>query len=95
VYPAEVEEQIALLDGVQHVAVVGVPDETLGERICACVVPIPGFKMEAETITHFCKENLANYKVPDFIEVMESFPMTTTEKIQKFKIKEMMVKRYG
>ncbi len=95
VYPAEVEEQIALVEGVQHVAVVGVPDPTLGERVCACVVPVPGFKMRPEKITQFCKENLANYKVPDFVEIMEAFPMTTTEKIQRFKIKDRMVEKYG
>jgi fatty-acyl-CoA synthase len=95
VYPAEVEEQIALVEGVQHVAVVGVPDATLGERVCACVVPVPGFKVSAQNITQFCKDNLANYKVPDFVEIMESFPMTTTEKIQRFKIKDMMVEKYG
>jgi fatty-acyl-CoA synthase len=95
VYPAEVEEQIALIEGVQHVVVVGVPDATLGERVCACVVAVPGFKVSSQKITQFCKENLANYKVPDFVEIMESFPMTTTEKIQRFRIKDMMVEKYG
>jgi acyl-CoA synthetase (AMP-forming)/AMP-acid ligase II len=95
VYPAEVEEQIALIEGVQHVAVVGIPDATLGERVCACVVPVPGFKVTPEKITQFCKENLANYKVPDIVEIMKVFPMTTTEKIQRFRIKEMMGEKYG
>ena len=95
VYPAEVEEQIALVEGVQHVAVVGVPDVRLGERVCACVVPVPGVKVTSEKITQFCKENLANYKVPDIVEIMKAFPMTTTEKIQRFRIKEMMDEKYG
>ena len=95
VFPAEVEEQIALEDDVQHAAVVGVPDQKLGERICACVVPVPGYQLNPEKIKEFCKENLANFKVPDFVEIMDSFPMTTTEKIQKFRIKEAMVKKYG
>jgi acyl-CoA synthetase (AMP-forming)/AMP-acid ligase II len=94
VYPAEVEENIALLEDVQHVAVVGVPNRKLGEKICACVVPKPEHRLHTEKIILFCKENLANFKVPDFIEIMESFPMTTTEKIQKFKIKDLMGEKY-
>ena len=93
-YPAEVEEQIALLEGVQHVAVVGVPDQELGEKICACIVPVPGHEVHPEEIIQFCKGSLANFKVPDFVEIMESFPMTTTEKIQKYKIKELMAQKY-
>ncbi len=93
-YPAEVEEQIALLEKVQHVAVVGVPDQTLGEKICACIVPVPGHQVHPDEIIQFCKENLANFKVPDFVEIMESFPMTTTEKIRKYKIREQMAEKY-
>jgi acyl-CoA synthetase (AMP-forming)/AMP-acid ligase II len=94
VYPAEIEENIALVEGVQHVAVVGVPDTKLGEKICACSVPRPGHHLHPAEIIRFCEANLANYKVPDFLEIMESFPMTTTEKIQKFKIKELMGEKY-
>ena len=94
IYPAEVEEQIVLLEEVQYVAVVGVPDPKLGERLCACILPAPGARVDPEAVRAYCRARLANYKVPDFIEVLEEFPMTTTNKIQKFKIKEMMVKKY-
>jgi fatty-acyl-CoA synthase len=66
----------------------------LGEKICACVVPKPEHRLHTEKIILFCKEKLAKFKVPDFIEIMESFPMTTTEKIQKFKIKDLMGEKY-
>jgi acyl-CoA synthetase (AMP-forming)/AMP-acid ligase II len=95
VYPAEVEEQIALVEGVQHVAVVGIPHEKMGESVCACVVPVPGYQLSREKIIQVCKENLANYKVPEFVEIVNALPMTTTEKIQKFRIKEMMEEKYG
>lgn len=95
VFPAEVEEQIALIEGVQYVAVVGVPDEKMGERICACIMPIPGHSLTKERVISYCKENLANFKVPDYVEFLESFPMTSTEKIQKFKIRDQMKEKYG
>lgn len=95
VYPAEVEEQIALMEAVQHVAVVGVPDPTMGEKICACVMPLPDHQLTSEQVRQFCKERLANYKVPDYVEVMESFPMTTTNKIQKYRIKDSMAEKYA
>lgn len=95
VYPAEVEEQIALIEGIQHVAVIGVPDQKMGERICACVVPLSDHQVIPDEIKGFCKERLANYKVPDYVEIMDSFPMTTTNKIQKFEIKDMVMEKYG
>ncbi len=95
VYPAEVEEQIALIEGIQHVAVISVPDQTMGEKICACVVPLSGHELNPEKIIRFCKDRLANYKVPDYVEIMDSFPMTTTNKIQKFEIKDLVAGKYG
>jgi acyl-CoA synthetase (AMP-forming)/AMP-acid ligase II len=95
VYPAEVEEQIALIEAIQHVAVIGVPDQKMGERICACVVPLPDHQVTPDEIIRFCKERLAGYKAPDYVEIMDSFPMTTTNKIQKFEIKDMVIEKYG
>jgi acyl-CoA synthetase (AMP-forming)/AMP-acid ligase II len=95
VFPAEVEEHIAKFEGVQHVAVVGVPDQKLGEKICACIVPKHGARLNEDEIVNFCKKDLANYKIPDLVEIMETFPLTSTEKIQKFKIKEMMGEKHG
>ena len=95
VYPAEVEEQIALIEGVQYVVVGGVPDPNLGEKICASIVPVPGYRLSAEKIVGFCKKNLANYKVPDFVEIKDSFPTTATGKIQRYKIKDEMMEKYG
>ncbi|MGD9124606.1 MAG: class I adenylate-forming enzyme family protein [Desulfarculaceae bacterium] len=95
IYPAEVEEQICLISGVQYAAVVGISDPKLGERTVACVMPEPGHDLDPESIRAWCKERLANYKVPDYVKVMEQFPMTTTNKIQKFKIKQTMEAQLG
>lgn len=95
VYPTEVEEQINLIEGVQYVAVVGVSEPKMGERICACIVPVPGYQLSSEKIISFCKKNLATYKIPDSVDIMDSLPMTTTGKIQKYEIKKLMAEKYG
>ncbi len=95
IYPAEVEEMIYQLSPVQFAAVVGLPDKVFGEVACACVVPKPGEKVEVEMIVKHLKANLANYKVPDRIEILSELPMTTTNKIQKYKLKEDLIAKYG
>lgn len=95
IYPAEVEEMIYQIPSVQFAAVVGLPDKLFGEVACACVVPKPGEKMESEEIVKHLKTNLANYKVPDRIEILLELPMTTTNKIQKYKLREDLVAKYG
>ncbi len=90
IYPAELEEQIRLIDGVQDVAVLGLPDEIMGEKIIACVIPVPGSSLNAKAVIDFCKSRLANYKVPNVVEIMKEFPSTPAGKVQKFKLAEMM-----
>lgn len=95
IYPAEVEELIYQIPSVQFVAVVGLPDKVFGEIAFACVVPKPGEKVGPEEIVKHLKTNLANYKVPDRIEILPELPMTTTNKIQKYKLKEDLIAKYG
>src|SRR5262249_61444847 len=64
VYPAEVEQVLARLDGVAESAVIGVADERLGEVGRAYVVTRPGHVLDAGDVLAFCRERLANYKVP-------------------------------
>jgi len=90
VYPIELEEQILLMKGVQNVAVVGMPDDVMGEKIVACVVPEPGSEMEEKDIISFCKSRIANYKVPNRVVMMSELPSTPLGKIQKFKLVEML-----
>ncbi|MFH1112342.1 MAG: class I adenylate-forming enzyme family protein [Pseudomonadota bacterium] len=94
VYPAEVEEQIRLIDGVENVAVMGVPDAVMGERIVACVIPLPTKSIDPHEVRAFCKQRLANYKVPNEVVVMEEFPLTSIGKTQKFKLQQMMTERF-
>ena len=93
VYPVEVEEQLREMGGIDNVAVVGVPDQVMGEKIVACIIPTPDKKVTVEEVIAFCKRRLANYKVPSEILFMDKFPMTTIGKTQKFKIREMLAER--
>jgi acyl-CoA synthetase (AMP-forming)/AMP-acid ligase II len=83
-YPAEIEAVLLRHDGVMHAAVVGVPDARLGEVGVAFVVPKPARTLDPEDVVAFCKERLANFKVPRRVEVVPSLPMNASGKVQKF-----------
>jgi long-chain acyl-CoA synthetase len=86
IYPKEIEEVVYRHPAVQEAAVVGVPDPIWGEIVCACVVPKTGMKLAKQEIVDLCKANLADFKVPARVEIVDSFPKTPTGKIQKGKI---------
>ncbi len=79
----EVEYVISLHPKVQEVAVVGVPDAIRDEAIMALVVLKEGETSDADEIINFCKERLAKFKVPSFVEFKDSFPKTSIGKVQK------------
>ena len=86
VSPQEIEEVIAAIDGVAEVAVVGMPDEVLGQAIKAVVVLRPGAQLTAMAIKAHCRENLAAYKVPKVVEFAAALPRTSSGKVQRFKL---------
>jgi fatty-acyl-CoA synthase len=95
VYPREIEEFYYRHPQVQDVQVVGVPDPRYGEVLCACVVLKPGQQATAQALQDFARGQIAHYKVPAYIEFVDAFPMTITGKIQKFLLREAMVKKLG
>ncbi len=86
--PADIEEVIAEIDGIEEVAAVGVEDELLGQVVKVVIVKSPGTGIEKIDIMRHCKQNLANYKIPKIVEFLDEIPRTTTGKIQKFKLIE-------
>ncbi|HEV2373159.1 MAG TPA: AMP-binding protein [Streptosporangiaceae bacterium] len=88
VYPAEVEQALAALPGVAASAVVGVPDGRLGEVGKAFVVARPGHVLETETVVAFCRERLANYKVPRQVEFRADLPRNASGKVLKRVLRE-------
>lgn len=84
VYPVEVEAVLREHPKVGLAAVIGLPDPVLGERGLALVVPaVPGDPPEAEDLRRFVAERLADYKVPDLVEVREALPLTAMFKVDK------------
>jgi fatty-acyl-CoA synthase len=90
IYPAEVEEQIRLMGNVQNVAVVGIPDEVMGEKIVAFVVPVPGTSLDEKAVVAFCRSRVANYKVPNLVRIVGELPQNAAGKVQKFKLLDML-----
>jgi fatty-acyl-CoA synthase len=86
VYPREVEDRLHAHPAVLDVAVVGLPHEVLGEVTCACVVPVEGAIVTGEEIKEFCRETLAEYKVPDLVRFLDSFPMTGSGKVRRVEL---------
>ncbi len=88
VYPAEVEQVLARLDGVAESAVIGVPDVRLGEVGRAYVVARPGHAPDTEELLAFCRERLANYKVPRQVVFRDALPRNASGKVLKRQLRE-------
>jgi acyl-CoA synthetase (AMP-forming)/AMP-acid ligase II len=88
VYPAEVEQVLAGLDGVAESVVIGVPDDRLGEVGKAYVVPRPGFALDEAAVVAFCRERLAGYKVPRLVVFRDDLPRNPAGKPLKRVLRE-------
>src|SRR5262249_42303571 len=95
IYPREIEEFLYTHPSILDVQVVGLPDEMMGEEVCAWVRLKPGLKLEAGELQAFCQGKIAHFKVPKFIVFVDEYPTTVTGKIQKFKLREMAIERFG
>jgi acyl-CoA synthetase (AMP-forming)/AMP-acid ligase II len=83
VYSIEVENVVAKHPAVAQVAVIGVPDETWGERVHAVVTLAPGSALDLDELRDFCKQEIAGYKAPRSLEIVEQLPMSGAGKILK------------
>jgi len=89
VYPREIEEFLHTHPKVAEVQVVGLPDAKLGETVAAWIrLKEPA---KEEEIREFCRGRIAHFKVPQFIRFVETFPMTVTGKVQKFRMREIEI----
>jgi fatty-acyl-CoA synthase len=90
VYPREVEEFLYQHPKIAEVQVFGVPDEKMGEEICAWVQLREGETMTEEELKEFCRGQITHFKIPRYVRFVDEYPMTVTGKIQKFIMREQM-----
>src|SRR5262245_19091769 len=93
--PREIEEVLTGHPAVSEAQVIGVPSRKCGEEVMAWVRPRPGAACAEQELVSFCRGRLAPYKVPRYWQFVETFPLTVTGKIQKFKLREMAVALLG
>ena len=94
VYPREVEEFLMGMPDVMDVQVVGVPSRKYGEEVAAFIIPRKGDAIAPEDVRAFCRGQIAWYKIPRHIAVVDAFPLTASGKIQKFRLREMAAERW-
>lgn len=92
IYPREIEEFLYHLEGVSDVQVAAVPSKKYGEEVGAFIILKEGASLEPEDVRDFCKGKIARYKIPKYIFFVDSFPLTGSGKIQKYKLKELSLK---
>ena len=92
IYPREIEEFLYHLEGVSDVQVAAVPSKKYGEEVGAFIILKEGAKLEPEDVRDYCKGKIARYKIPKYVFFVDSFPLTGSGKIQKYKLKELSLK---
>ena len=87
-YPAEIEGLLFEMDGIASAAVIGVPDERMGEVGMAFVVPEAGAVLDADAVIAWSREHMANYKVPRYVRIVPELPTNAAGKVMKFALRE-------
>jgi fatty-acyl-CoA synthase len=95
IYPRELEEFLLTVTGVSEAYVIGVPSERYGEEVMAWVKLREGATLSADDLDAACRGRIATYKIPKYWKLTDSFPMTVTGKIQKFRMRETAVEELG
>jgi 2,3-dihydroxybenzoate-AMP ligase len=90
----EIENLILQHPAVQNVACIAVPDPQMGERMCACVIPHPGHSLTLKELVGFLSDKeIAKFKLPERLEIMSDFPLSSFGKVSKKSLVEMITKK--
>jgi fatty-acyl-CoA synthase len=89
IYPREIEEFLYTHHKIQDVQVIGVPDQLYGEEVMAWIILKKEVESTQEELIAFCKNKISHFKIPRYWRFTDSFPMTVSGKIQKYKLREM------
>jgi fatty-acyl-CoA synthase len=95
IYPREIEEFLITLPGVSEAYVIGVPSTRYGEEVMAWVKPVSGVTLTGVELTEACRGRIATFKIPRYWKFVDTFPMTVTGKIQKFRMREAALAELG
>jgi fatty-acyl-CoA synthase len=95
VYPREVEEYLIRHPKVQAAQVFGIPDQRLGEEVCAFVILKAGQTATPEELRTFCQGSISHFKIPRYVRFVAEFPMTATGKPQKFVMRDQMMREFA
>lgn len=95
IYPKEIEEFLYTHPKISDVQVIGIPSREYGEEIMACVIKKSDVEVTEEEIRTFVKENMARHKTPKHVVFMDSFPLTASGKIQKYKLRELGIEKFN
>src|SRR4030095_4492455 len=95
IFPREIEEFLFTHPKIADIAVVGLPDRKVGEAVLAWIRLKTGVAASAQEIRDFCEGKIAHFKIPEYIRFVDSFPMTVTGKVQKFRIREIEIQERG
>jgi fatty-acyl-CoA synthase len=87
--PREIEEYLLGMEGIRDIQVAGIASPKFGEEVGAFVIRKDGAAITEEDVRDFCRGTIANFKVPKYVFFVNSYPMTASGKIQKYKLREM------
>jgi fatty-acyl-CoA synthase len=94
VYPREIEEFLFGMEGIVDVQVVGVPSKKYGEEVGAFIILKDGADVTGSDVKDFCRGQIARYKIPKYVAFVDSFPLTASGKVQKYKLQEQSLERF-
>lgn len=95
IYPREIEEFLYTMDGILDVQVAGIPDEKYGEVVGAFIIRKEGADITDADVIDFTRNRIAPYKKPKHVFFLDSYPMTASGKIQKYKLREIAREKLG
>ena len=94
IYPKEIEDFLYQHNAISDVQVVGVPSKVFGEEICACIILKEGAVLTEDEVKDYVMASMARHKVPKYVWFVDSFPLTASGKIQKFKLRDAAAEHF-
>lgn len=95
VYPREIEDVLLGHPAIRDAQIVGLPDRRYGEEVSAWIIPKTPGGISEDEVRQYCRERLARYKVPRYVAFVEEYPLTVSGKVQKYRLRELGIARFG